>query len=79
MSGYQLGRLYRATLGGLTLAGLKDSVRLLSGPSPELTRVGSGAAETLRRLGLIDRAPDWSALLDARPATQASATVEEGP
>jgi NitT/TauT family transport system substrate-binding protein len=70
---------YRATLAGLTLTGLKDSVRLLSGPSPELTRVGSEVAETLRRLGLIGRSPDWDALLDARPVTQASTAVEEGP
>lgn len=70
---------YRATLAGLTLTGLKDNVRLLSGPSPELTWVGAGVAETLRRLGLIGRSPDWGALLDARPVTQASTAVEEGP
>ncbi len=70
---------YRTTLGGLTLTGLRDSVRLLSGPSPELTRVGAGVAETLHRLGLIGRSPDWGALLDARPATQASTAAEEGP
>ena len=70
---------YRATLGGLTLTDLKEGVRLLSGPSPELTRVGSGVAETLRQLGLIDRAPDWGALLDARPVMQASANMEAEP
>jgi NitT/TauT family transport system substrate-binding protein len=70
---------YRATLAGLTLTSLKDNVRLLSGPSPELARVGAGVAETLRQLGLIGRSPDWGALLDARPATRASTAMAEGP
>lgn len=70
---------YRAILDGLTLTDLKDSVRLLSGPSPELARVGSGVAETLRQLGLIGRFPDWSILLDARPVRLASTLVEAGP
>ncbi len=70
---------YRATLAGLTLSSLKDSVRLLSGPSPELTRAGEGIAETLYRLELIRRPPDWGALLDARPAARASIAAEEEP
>jgi NitT/TauT family transport system substrate-binding protein len=70
---------YRATLAGLTLSSLQDSVRLLSGPSPELKRVGEGIAETMRRLGLIGRSLDWGALLDARPAARASAAVEKNP
>lgn len=64
-------RDYLEVLNGLRFYSPEESLRLLSGPSPELILLGQPVAETLMALGLLRQPPNWAALIDSAPAERA--------
>lgn len=59
---------YLNTLQGLNFVSLQDSARLLAGPQVPFIDNSVPLAGTLQQLGLLQKAPDWNALLDNRAA-----------
>lgn len=70
---------YLATLEGLQLQTLADSVHWLAGQPAPLAQYAEGLARTLQRLGLIRHPPDWPALLDGRSAAAAQSRLVKSP
>ncbi len=62
---------YTTALGDLTLRSVAESASLLRGPSPVLSSGSRRMAEFLVQGKYLQRAPNWSALIDAGPAAQA--------
>lgn len=63
---------YLSMLGRLSFYGPEQSLALLSGPTPALARDGDRLADTLMRLKLIRRMPDWQQLIAPEPALRLS-------
>lgn len=63
---------YRAVLERLSFYDPEQSLALLSGPTSAMERDGNRLAETLMRLGLIRRMPDWKHLIAPEPAMRVS-------
>jgi len=59
---------YLDTLKGLYFVSLQDSARLLAGPQAAFIHNSVPLVDTLQQLGLLQKAPDWNALLDNRAA-----------
>lgn len=62
---------YQAVQGGVRFYTPAQSLALLAGSPPPLAREGGAVANLLIELGLLRHAPDWAALIDARPAQRA--------
>jgi NitT/TauT family transport system substrate-binding protein len=59
---------YLDTLKGLYFVSLQDSARLLAGLPEPFIHDSMPLVDTLQQLGLLQKAPDWNALLDNRAA-----------
>ena len=59
---------YLDTLKGLYFLSLQESAGLLAGPQAPFIHNSVPLVDTLRKLGLLQKAPDWNALLDNRVA-----------
>lgn len=62
---------YLAVQRGLRFYTPAESLDLLSGESPLLAQQGHNVALLLQELGLLQKAPDWRALIDTAPARRA--------
>lgn len=62
---------YQAVQGGLRFYTPAESLAMLSGSPPPLTRQGAEVANLLIELGLLRQSPNWTALIDISPAARA--------
>jgi len=67
---------YLQSLQGLKFGTLAGSAQLLSGDPAPLAKQHFGLGKLLMQLGLIQKPPDWSALLSGEPAAQAVLRLE---
>lgn len=68
---------YISVVRGLSLQSLADSVRWLEGKPAPLAERAAPLVETLQRLGLVRRPPNWPALLDGKLAAAAQANFHD--
>ncbi len=66
---------YQAVQRGLRFYTPEESLALLTGFPPPLAQHGESVARLMMELGLLRAAPDWAALIDARPAMRTAAAV----